>query len=113
MIAMIQQKQLRMPISIATNSTCNQKGFMITIGKIPQKVKSFFRPIHHHIWRYRVIVRHLCLEDSAYARLTYFGLQDQHAQGHKRKLRIRRLYHRSTNSKLGCARLSGIKRFKM
>lgn len=35
----------------------------------------------YRVWRYRAIVRHLCLVDSAYACLTHVGLQDQHAQG--------------------------------
>jgi SRSO17 transposase len=37
----------------------------------------------YRIWRYRAIVRHLCLVDSAYACLTHVGIDDQHAQGDK------------------------------
>jgi IS4 transposase len=37
----------------------------------------------YRVWRYRAIVRHLCLVDSAYACLTHVGLNDQHAQGNK------------------------------
>ena len=37
----------------------------------------------YRVWRYRAIVRHLCLVDSAYACLTHVGLNGQHAQGNK------------------------------
>ena len=37
----------------------------------------------YRVWRYRAIVRHLCLVDSAYACLTHVGLNDQHAPGDK------------------------------
>ncbi len=37
----------------------------------------------YRVWRYRAIVRHLCLVDSAYACLTHVGVNDQRAQGHK------------------------------
>ncbi len=37
----------------------------------------------YRVWRYRAIVRHLSLVDSAYACLTHVGLNDQRAQGHK------------------------------
>lgn len=37
----------------------------------------------YRVWRYRAIVRHLCLVDSAYACLTHVGIDDQHAQGDK------------------------------
>jgi hypothetical protein len=39
MIATVKQKQLRLPISIVKATTYMQESFMITIGKIPQKVK--------------------------------------------------------------------------
>lgn len=39
----------------------------------------------YRVWRYRAIVRHLSLVDSAYACLTHVGLNDQHAQGDKNK----------------------------
>ena len=37
----------------------------------------------YRVWRYRAIVRHLCLVDSAYACLTHVGINDQRAQGNK------------------------------
>jgi SRSO17 transposase len=37
----------------------------------------------YRVWRYRAIVRHLCLVDSAYACLTHVGMDDQRAQGDK------------------------------
>ena len=37
----------------------------------------------YRVWRYRAIVRHLCLVDSAYACLTHVGINDQRAQGYK------------------------------
>ena len=37
----------------------------------------------YRVWRYRAIVRHLCLVDSAYACLTHVGINGQHAQGDK------------------------------
>jgi len=39
----------------------------------------------YRMWRYRAIVRHLCLVDSAYACLTHVGMDAQHAQGRKNK----------------------------
>lgn len=37
----------------------------------------------YRVWRYRAIVRHLCLVDSAYACLTHVGINSQRAQGNK------------------------------
>jgi len=37
----------------------------------------------YRVWRYRAIVRHLCLVDSAYACLTHVGIDDQHVKGDK------------------------------
>ena len=37
----------------------------------------------YRVWRYRAVVRHLSLVDSAYACLTHVGIQDQRAQGDK------------------------------
>ena len=37
----------------------------------------------YRVLRYRAIVRHLCLVDSAYACLTHVGINDQRAQGYK------------------------------
>ena len=45
MIVKIQQEQPRMPISVLLSNTYTHGGCMITIGKIPQKVKLFFKPI--------------------------------------------------------------------
>lgn len=41
----------------------------------------------YRVWRYRAIVRHLCLVDSAYACLTHIGIDSQRAQGHKNDTR--------------------------
>lgn len=45
-----------MPISVVLSNTYKQGGCMLTIGKIPQKVKSFFDPIKNkfpdHVFRY-------------------------------------------------------------
>ena len=49
MIGVIQQKQPQMPTSIVLISTCKHGGCMITIGKIPQKVKTFFRPMNNAV----------------------------------------------------------------
>jgi hypothetical protein len=49
MIAMIKQEQPRVPISIVLNDTYTQGGCMITIGKIPQKVNTFFKPIKNNV----------------------------------------------------------------
>jgi hypothetical protein len=38
-----------MPISIVISSIYKHGGFMITVGKIPQKVKPFFKPIKNHV----------------------------------------------------------------
>ncbi len=38
----------------------------------------------YRVWRYRAIVRHLCLVDSAYACLTHVGIDDPRAQGDKK-----------------------------
>jgi len=39
----------------------------------------------YRVWRYRAIVRHLCLVDSAYACLTHIGLESQCAQGRNKE----------------------------
>jgi len=49
MIVKIQQKQPLLPISSVLSITYTHEGCMITIGKIPQKVKSFFRPVHQQV----------------------------------------------------------------
>jgi len=38
----------------------------------------------YRVWRYRAIVRHLCLVDSAYACLTHIGIDRHRAQGNKK-----------------------------
>ena len=38
----------------------------------------------YRLLRYKAIVRHLCLVDSAYACLTHIGIKDQRAQGNKK-----------------------------
>ena len=56
MIVKIQQEQPRMPISVLLSNTYTHGGCMITIGKIPQKVKLFFKPIQTtvstHVYAY-------------------------------------------------------------
>ena len=49
MVVIIKQKQLRMPISIVQTSTYTQGSCMITIGKIPRKLKNFFKPVKRRI----------------------------------------------------------------
>jgi len=49
MIVVIKQKQPLVPISIVTSSTYKHGGCMITIGKIPQKVKTFFQPVKNNV----------------------------------------------------------------
>jgi len=49
MVAIIKQKQLRLPISILIPSTYMQGSCMITIGKIPRKLQSFFKPVRKQI----------------------------------------------------------------
>jgi SRSO17 transposase len=52
----IEQKQLRLPISIVKAITYMQGSCMITIGKIPRKLQSFFKPVRkqvsEHIYSY-------------------------------------------------------------
>ena len=38
-----------MPISIVVSNTYKHGGCMITIGKIPQKVNAFFKPIQKQV----------------------------------------------------------------
>jgi len=44
----IKQKQPHLPISISTTGTYKHGGCMITIGKIPRKLQSFFKPLRDH-----------------------------------------------------------------
>lgn len=46
MIVVAKQKQSRMPISIVMNSTSKHGGYVITVGKSPRKVKTFFVTVH-------------------------------------------------------------------
>ena len=56
MVTIIKQKQLLLPISIVQIKTYMQGSCMITIGKIPRKLKSFFRPVKRqvseHVYKY-------------------------------------------------------------
>jgi SRSO17 transposase len=56
MVAIIKQKQLRLPISIVQTITYMQGSCMITIGKIPKKLQCFFKPvksqISEHVYSY-------------------------------------------------------------
>ena len=56
MIVMVKQKQPFLTISIVRAITSQQGGCMITIGKIPQKVKTFFTPtknsVSAHVYSY-------------------------------------------------------------
>jgi SRSO17 transposase len=56
MIAIIKQKQLRLPISIVETITYMQGSCMITIGKIPKKLQSFFKLVKRqtskHVYSY-------------------------------------------------------------
>ena len=49
MIVMIKQKQPRMTISIVKAISYMHGGCMVTIGKIPQKVKLFFKPTKNNV----------------------------------------------------------------
>jgi len=73
MIVMIKQKQLRLPISIVQKITYMQGSCMITIGKIPRKLQSFFKPVKkqvsEHVYGYfwsmvlSICVSHGCTID--------------------------------------------------
>ena len=56
MVTIIKQKQLLLPIRIVQTTTYMQGSCMTTIGKIPKKVKSFFKPIKkqisEHVYNY-------------------------------------------------------------
>ena len=47
-MVIIKQKQPHLPISISITSTYKHAGCMITIGKIPRKLQSFFKPLRGH-----------------------------------------------------------------
>ncbi|RLB23421.1 MAG: hypothetical protein DRG71_06070 [Deltaproteobacteria bacterium] len=56
MVEIIKQKQLPLPISIVNAITYKQGSYMITIGKIPKKLQSFFKPVKkqvsEHVYSY-------------------------------------------------------------
>ncbi len=56
MIVIVQQKRPFEPINVVETSIYWQGGLMLTIGKIPQNVKTFFRPTHNvvsaHVYSY-------------------------------------------------------------
>jgi len=49
MIVLIKQKQPSLTTSIVKAITYTQGGCMITIGKIPKKLQSFFRPVKKQV----------------------------------------------------------------
>jgi SRSO17 transposase len=49
MVAIIKQKQPHLPISVLKKNTYKHGGCMITIGKIPKKLQSFFRPVKKQV----------------------------------------------------------------
>ena len=69
MITIIKQKQLRLPISIVQTITYMQGSCMITIGKIPKKLQSFFKPVKKqvskHVYGYFwSIVLSMCISNG-------------------------------------------------
>ena len=70
MKTIIKQKQLRLPIRIVQTITYEQGSCMITIGKIPKKLKSFFKPAKRqtseHVYRYFwSMVMSLCISHGS------------------------------------------------
>jgi SRSO17 transposase len=51
-IAIIKQKQPLLPISIVATRTYKHGGCMITIGRIPAKLQSFFKPVKRQVCRH-------------------------------------------------------------
>jgi len=49
MVLIIEQKQPLLPISILRTGTYKHGGHMITIGKIPKKLQSFFKPVKKQV----------------------------------------------------------------
>jgi len=49
MVAMIQQEQPLLPISVLLRNSYTHGGCMITIGRIPQKLQRFFRPVKKQV----------------------------------------------------------------
>ena len=70
----IKQKQPHMPICILTIGTYKHGGYMVTIGKIPKKLQSFFRPVKkrvsEHVYGYfwsmvmSICISHGCTIDK-------------------------------------------------
>ena len=56
MVMIIKQKQLRLPIRVVIAISYKQGSCMITIGKIPKKLQSFFKPlkrqVSEHVYNY-------------------------------------------------------------
>jgi SRSO17 transposase len=48
-MVLLKQQKPRTPISIVSSNTSKHGGFMLTIGKIPQKATAFFRPIKRRV----------------------------------------------------------------
>jgi SRSO17 transposase len=66
----IKQKQLLLPISIVQTKSYKQGSCMITIGKIPKKLQSFFKPlkrqVSEHVYSYFwSIVLSICISHSS------------------------------------------------
>jgi SRSO17 transposase len=66
----IKQKQLRLPISVVNTITYKQGSCMITIGKIPKKLQSFFRPVKkqvsEHVYSYFwSMVLSICISNAS------------------------------------------------
>ena len=69
-IVMFEQQKPRMPISIVLSNTSKHGGFMLTIGKIPQKATAFFKPIKRrvtaHVYSYYCpLVIAICISHGA------------------------------------------------
>ncbi|MBC8468131.1 MAG: transposase [Planctomycetes bacterium] len=70
MVTVIQQKQPHLPISILQTDTYKHGGCMITIGKIPKKLQSFFKPlkrqvsehVHSYFWS---LVLSICISHGS------------------------------------------------
>ena len=70
MIAMIKQKQPILTISIVETTAYQQGGCMITIGKIPKKVQTFFKPTRNalsaHVYtHYCNLVMAICISHGS------------------------------------------------
>jgi len=70
MVMIIKQKQLRLPIRIVNAITYKQGSCMITIGKIPKKLQSFFKPlkrqVSEHVYSYFwSMVLSICISRSS------------------------------------------------